>query len=371
MLIFKDNKLEVYENNLFNNEGQISFQGGKVIDVDSRGRYIVPGFIDQHIHGAGGYDVMDNTTESLAEMSRILPQEGTTSFFPTTMTYDIEVLKEIMVKVKEEKGKEKGANIIGVHLEGPFINEEYIGAQNPLYVQTPSVELLKEIDPLDQVRLITYAPEKDENLEFTRYMREKGIIPSVGHSAATCACVREAIKNGLYNFTHFQNASSPFHHRDPGVVNAGIEDQTGAKLELIVDGIHLHPDAVSTVYNSKTSDNLLLITDAMRAKGMPDGNYDLGGQTVIKSGNEARLGNGALAGSVLLMNNAVKNFLSFTNAKIEEAFQMASYNPARHHGLTQKGVISEGKDLDVTVLDENYEVIQTFVGGRLVYQRPE
>lgn len=367
MLILKNDSLQEYEEDLSVLDGKIVFNQEAKLEINPKAKYIVPGFIDQHIHGANGCDVMDNSIEAIIEIAKGITEEGTTSFFPTTMTYDLGILKEVLLKIKQAKSENNYANIIGVHLEGPFISEEYIGAQNPIYATTPSVEILKMIDPEKIVKLITYAPEEDENFEFTKYLKEQNIIASVGHSGATCHCVEEAIKNGLTNFTHFHNASSGHHHRAPGVVSAGLGSDSSIKLELIVDGIHVHPDAINTTYKVKGSDELLLITDAMRAKNMPDGTYDLGGQNVNKKGNEARLDSGVLAGSVLKMNNAVQNFISFTNCSPEEAFRMASKNVALHHGLATKGFIKNGYDGDIVTLDEEFNVLQTFIAGKEVY----
>lgn len=369
MLILKNNKLENFDNNLYTtNDGKISFTKGQKISISQNAKYVVPGFIDQHIHGASGYDLMDNSEEAVIEISKNLIKEGTTSFLATTMTYDLGVIKEVIEKVRTVINKSLyTANILGVHLEGPFISEKFIGAQNPIYIQEPSVEMLKLIDPYDIVKLVTYAPEDDTNFEFTKYLASKKIIASVGHSGATCMCVQEAIKNGLTNFTHFHNASSGHHHRTPGVVTAGLMAKDGIKLELIVDGIHLHPAAVKATYKVKNSSDLILITDSMRAKNMDDGMYEFAGQKVQKLGNEARLENGALAGSVLRLNNAVQNFIKFTNCNEEEAFKMASYNVAKHLNVSNKGLIKEGYDCDVTVLDHNFEVIQTFIDGKEVF----
>lgn len=369
MKILKNNKLEDFKT-IYNNNGKISFTQGKNIDISKNAAYVVPGFIDQHIHGAMGYDIMDNTHKSIIEISKVITSEGTTSFLPTTMTYDLDTLKEVIQKVYETMEKDKSvANIIGVHLEGPFLEKDYIGAQNPKYIEIPKIEYLNKIDPNGCVKLITYAVEHDKDFEFTKELKKRKINASVGHSGATCDCVLEAIKNGVNNFTHFHNAMSKHDHRTPGVVTAGLIDKTNAKKELIVDGIHVHPVVVKSVYEIQGNENIVLITDAMRAKAMKDGEYELGGQKVIKKGQEARLANGTLAGSVLCMNIAVKNYYNFTNCKLEEAFKAASYNVAKHYELKTKGMITDGYDFDITVLDENFNVLQTFIKGIEVYKK--
>ncbi len=366
MKILKDNELIEFNENIYVNNGKISFATGEKVIINPNAKYIVPGFIDQHIHGGGGADTMDNSDEALTKFAQTLPKEGTTSFLPTTMTYDLGVVKEVLAKIKKHVAGETEANIVGVHMEGPFISTDFIGAQNPVYQQDPNVEIFKLVNEENLIKVVTYAPELDENYELTKYLSKNNIVASVGHSGASTAVVNEAISHGLNNYTHFHNASTGHHHREPGVVTSGLMNKE-VKVELIVDGIHVHPDVIKAVYKIKGYENVIIITDAMRAKGEPDGEYDLGGQVVIKKGNEARLDTGVLAGSVLEMNVAVKNMVKFSGCLPEEAFKMASYNVAKHLNLTTKGQITEGYDFDITVLDENYNVLQTFVSGKEAY----
>lgn len=348
-----------FANNLRNNDGKISFTDGQLIEIDERGAYIVPGFIDQHIHGAGNIDTMDN--QGISDICSILLKEGTTSFLPTTMTYDLDVVKEIIDNLSEYDGQ-SGANILGVHVEGPFIEGvQFIGAQNKSYVRKPNKQDLDNLNQTNFVKMVTYAPELDEHFEMTEYMREHNIVGSIGHSGASMAEAESAIAHGASCFTHLHNACSGHHHRNPGIVSAALANDQVA--ELIVDGIHIHPDSVRMTYNVKGKDGIILITDAMRAKGMEDGEYDLGGQTVYKNGSEARLENGALAGSVLVMNEAVRNMHNFSRCPLEEAVLMASHNPAKNLGIKNKGLIKEGYDFDITVLDQDLNVIETYVNG--------
>lgn len=360
MEIYIDGEFVDFNFEVYNNNGKISMKNGEKIDFDPRGKYIVPGFIDQHIHGAGNIDTMDD--QDIDFIANILLKEGTTSFLPTTMTYDLNVVKEIIDKLATYK-QESGANILGVHVEGPFIDgDKYIGAQNKEYIVPPSKAELAKLNQSNFVKMVTYAPELDTDLEMTKYMMENKIVGSIGHSGATMAQVEAAISEGANCFTHLHNASTGHHHRNPGVVSAAFANTQVA--ELIVDGIHIHPDAVKMTYKIKGRDGIILITDAMRAKGMNDGVYDLGGQPVTKCGHEARLENGALAGSVLLMNEAVKNMVNFSGCKLSEAVQMATYNPAKNLKVLNKGFIRENFDFDITVLDENLNVVETYVNGK-------
>ncbi len=370
MKILINNEMVDFNDDLFVNDGKISFTVGSKIKINEKAKYIVPGFIDQHIHGAGTADTMDNNEEAIEIFAKTLPKEGTTSFLATTMTYDLGIVKEVISKLKNHERKNDEARIVGVHMEGPFISPNYIGAQNPVYQQDPNAQVFELINSEDMIKVVTYAPELDDNFELTKYLSARNIVASVGHSGASCDVVNEAIKYGLNNFTHFHNASSGHHHREPGVVTSGLMNRD-AKVELIVDGIHVNKDTVKAVYNIKGYENIILITDSMRAKGAADGEYDLGGQTVYKKGMEARLKSGVLAGSVLEMNMAIKNMVEFTGCNVKEAFMMASYNVAKHLNLDTKGLIKEGYDFDVTVLDENFNVLQTFVAGEEAYTNEE
>lgn len=366
MEILREFNFIPYENNLFSNHGKISFESGELLDIPENGYYIVPGFIDLHIHGCSGCDTMDATEKSLLTICRDLPKEGTTGFLPTTMTCSISDIKQAIDNVIDVNNVEAGAEIYGLHLEGPFISEQFIGAQNPEFVHIPDNKLFDQLNDQHIIKMVTYAPEKDIDYIFTKHLVSKGVIPSVGHSNATCSQVNDAISFGLKNFTHFHNAASGHHHRQPGVVTSGLSNKN-VNVELIVDGIHLHPDVVKMIYEVKGWRNITLITDAMRAKGMPNGNYDLGGQNVIKRGNEARLASGVLAGSVLEMNNAVKNMYEFSDCPLNEAFLMASFNPAQLLGLNNVGLISNGYDCNITVLDKDFNVVATYIEGKKVY----
>ncbi len=367
--ILLDNKLINYDKQIYSKNGQISFSNGEEINFSKEVSYIVPGFIDQHIHGLKGHDTMDCTIKSMQIQSLGLLEEGTTSFFPTTMTSDINKINSVLEVIKKSMDDVKGAQIQGVHLEGPFINTKKIGAQNPKDVQQLTVDNLEKIKHLDLIKIITYAPELDENYDFTKFLKANNIVGSVGHSSATCEQVIEAHKNGLNCFTHLHNAMSGYENRNPGVVTAAYILK-GAYKEIIVDGLHIDKLTLQSTYKNLGSNKLNLITDAMRAKSMPDGIYDLGGQEVEKKGTKAVLkGTQTLAGSVLTMNNAVKNMVELSNCTKEEAFKMASYNQSKLLGLKNKGLIKEGYDFDITCLNSNFEVIEVYIKGRKVYDK--
>ncbi len=341
--------------------------------IDAQGRNVLPGFIDQHIHGANGADHMDATQQAIADIATFLPAEGTTSYLATTMTQAVDVVNKALTEIENYRVNYNlagQAEILGVHLEGPFISKKHVGAQNPNFVAKPTkatFDIFYEASN-QTIKLITYAPEEAE-AGFTDYLRSKGVVPSIGHSDAYFDQVVAEIPHGLANLTHFHNAMTSHHHRTPGAVTAGFINPK-LKAELIVDGIHLHPAVVKATYEIKGADNIILITDAMRAKGLPDGKYDLGGQEVTKIGKECRIENGALAGSVAEMNYVVANFRKFTGAPLSDVVKVASYNPARQIGvLDRKGSIAIGKDADVIIIDDDINVYTTICRGKLAYQK--
>lgn len=338
--------------------------------------YVVPGFIDLHIHGVGGADTMDATPEAIKTMTSFLPKEGTTSFLATTMTQSADSIEKALRNVNEyvSKGNPAGeAEILGIHLEGPFINVKMPGAQPKQYIIDPDIELFKKWNKLagDSIKLVTLAPETEGGLEFVSYLSENNIVASLGHTNATFEEAKEAVSAGATHVTHLFNQMTGLHHRKPGVAGAALLlDQL--KMELIVDGIHVNPDMVKLAIHAKGYDGTILITDSMRAKCLKNGTYDLGGQNVQVKDGEARLNDGALAGSILRMADSLKNVSHYTGANLREIVQMASTNPAKQLNVFErKGSIAVGKDADLVILSEDLTVQTTFCRGQLSYQRGE
>ncbi|HBG5345624.1 TPA: N-acetylglucosamine-6-phosphate deacetylase [Clostridioides difficile] len=337
----------------------------EVIDAD--GKYISPGLIDIHIHGNMGKDTMDSTDESIETISKSIMRHGVTSFLPTTMTMDKEHVYDALEVIKKAQNRKlEGAQVLGAHLEGPFINENYKGAQNEKFIINSKYEFIKEYK--DVIKVITYAPEKDIDFDFTREIKRcTDIVLSIGHSNANYEQAKEAINLGVTNVTHMFNAMTGLNHRDPGVVGAALT--TNVYSELIADTIHINKDLFQFILNNKGKERLILITDSIEAGGLEDGNYALGGQKVIVKGNEARLENGALAGSVLSLNKMVFNFLDNTNLKVNEAINLASLNPATSLEIDdKKGSLEIGKDADIAVFDENLDCKMTLCLGEVVYK---
>lgn len=332
---------------------------------------VVPGFIDEHVHGAAGSDAMDGTMEDLGKIANALASEGTTAFLATTMTQNPENITKALkaVKAYRELSPESGAEILGVHLEGPFISKDFVGAQPIEYLAKPSVEVFKKYQDAsgDCVRIVTLAPEVEGSTELIKYLVSQNIVASIGHTNATYVDVKKAVEVGATNLTHTYNAMKPLHHREVGTVGSGfLFDELNC--ECICDGIHVSGPAIQLLHKNKPADKMTLITDAMRAKHMPDGVSELGGQVVIVKNGEARLENGTLAGSVLKMNNAVKNVMKFLNLPLEEVVKLASQNPAKNLGVfDQMGSIKEGKRADFVILDKDLNVVQTVRNGKVIY----
>jgi N-acetylglucosamine-6-phosphate deacetylase len=350
----------------------VSYDDSKVIDL--KGNIVIPGLIDIHIHGVAGSDVMDGEIDALETMARALPQEGTTSFLATTMTQSEDMISKALKNAADfihNHQKPGQSEVLGVHLEGPFLNPKMAGAQPVNFIAIPQISLFEKWQELAEgtIKVVTMAPEKEGGLELVGYLKESGIVVSIGHSDATYHEVKEAIKAGASQVTHLFNQMKGMHHREPGVVGAAFL-LPELYAELIVDGIHVCPEMVELAYANKKSEKLILITDSMRAKCLKNGNYELGGQAVIVKDGRAELINGALAGSVLKLSDALKNMMRFVNGcTLEHAIKMASVNPAKQLDIfDRKGSIRVGKDADLVVLNSHYDVEMTFCRGELAYQ---
>ncbi|OEL03569.1 N-acetylglucosamine-6-phosphate deacetylase [Staphylococcus casei] len=342
---------------------------GKLTKYDAKGHHILPGFIDIHIHGGYGEDAMDASFDGINHLAKSLLSEGTTSFLATTMTQSDENITkalENIVNYQQQQDKLNTADIVGIHLEGPFISEHKVGAQNPEYVQKPTIEKIRQFQDTanHQIKVITFAPEVEGAEEILKALHDK-IRFSMGHTVATFEEANKAVNNGAKHVTHLYNAGTPFEHRNPGLFGAAWTND-GLSTELIVDGIHAHPAAIQIAYKQKGNKRFFLITDAMRAKGMPDGEYDLGGQNVIVKGSEARLETGALAGSILKMNEGLKNLIQYTGDTLEHLWRVTSLNQAIaldiHH---QKGSLQVGKDADIVIVDDEINVQTTIKEGQI------
>ncbi|MFI8706252.1 N-acetylglucosamine-6-phosphate deacetylase [Bacillus sp. NPDC077411] len=322
---------------------------------DIKGNIMIPGMIDVHIHGGYDIDAMDANSDGLVTLGKQMLQEGVTTFFPTTMTQSSEAIEAALGAAKE--AKEKGAHFEYIHLEGPYVSKKRAGAQPLEYIVPANIKQFKQWQAAsgNLIKLVTYAPEEEGAREFEEYLVETGVIGTIGHTDATN---EQLIGRNIIHATHLYNQMRGLHHREPGVVGHVLLNPD-VMVEVITDGIHIHPDMVKLAYKLKGAKKVSVITDAMRAKGLADGLYELGGQPVIVKDGSARLEDGTLAGSILKMDEALRNVIAFTGCSIEEAVLMTSVNQAEEFGLVNKGVLETGKDADFVIMSEDLYVQDT------------
>ena len=334
--------------------------------IDAAGKYVSAGFINLHIHGCCGFDTMDDTPEALDTIREGMAQSGVTAFLPTTMTYDFPTIYRSFDQIRAAMGKKMGAEILGCHVEGPFISEVYKGAQSSKYIIAPDFSYLEPYK--DIIKIVTIAPEKLVDDTFMKECKKNHIVVSMGHSSATYEEAMAAIAAGVGQVTHLFNGLQPLHHRRPSVVGAALD--TAVNCEIIADNVHVHPAMQRLVYKIKGKDQLILITDSMRACMLPDGESELGGQVVIVKDQIATLRDGTIAGSVLTMNEAIRRFWLNTGVPLQDVIRLVTINPAKELLLDDKmGSIAVGKEANLTIFDDNIFISQTIVEGSVVYQK--
>lgn len=339
--------------------------------IDGKGQYLSPGFIDIHNHGNSGYDFMDSTIEAIDSIGKYHLQNGVTSYLGTVLTQSYENIVEAVKNIANYENKENSSQILGIHLEGPFFSHSKKGAQPDKFIRDPDIIFIKELIKIsdNKLKMVSIAPEKDGALELIRYLKEKNVAVSMAHSNATYEEAMNGINNGATISTHLYNGMRSFNHREPGIVGASLTDDRVC-CELICDRIHLHDAAIKLALKAKGTDKAVLVSDAMRAAGLKDGEFELGGQKVMVINGEARLSDGSLAGSTLNLNKAVYNMVKFLNVPIHEAVKMASLSPARAIGVhVNKGSIEVGKDADILLLDDNVNVSCVIKGGNVIFKK--
>ncbi|MDR0932635.1 MAG: N-acetylglucosamine-6-phosphate deacetylase [Victivallales bacterium] len=337
----------------------------KVIKGD--GLIAMPGFIDTHCHGRNNADFCDGSVDGVNTIARGKLEEGVTSLLPTTLTLPETELSAALEAIAQHD--QKGCKLPGVHLEGPFINVHCLGAQNPDYVQLPDVSLVKRLNAIYPVRKVSFAAELEGADKLTAELCSMGIVPSCVHSAANYAQFERCYTQGMRNLSHFCNQMTPLHHRDVGLVGAGLL-KNDVYSELICDKLHICPEMIALTFKVKGSEHVVLITDAMRAAGMPDGEYSLGGLPVISRDGAARLKNGgALAGSVLKLNVALKNIVEITQLPLSELVKSLTRTPALALGLANIGELTPGYQADIVLLDTDFAVQKTIVDGAIRFER--
>ncbi len=346
--------------------------------IDNQDRIVVPGFIDVHIHGASGHDLMEATPEAVSAVSSYLAQHGTTSYLATTVTASLERtlhaahgLGEIIGLARSSHGaseKIPGAQPLGIHFEGPFLNAKKRGAHPVSQLRKPSVEIAQRILDAagDTARIFTVAPELEGVLSVLEYVRSRGVRIGIGHSNATYEEAARAIAAGATHAVHIYNAMRPFAHRDSGIIGAVLTDDR-VSAELICDGVHVEIPAIQLLTRSKGLERIVLVSDSSSGAGMPDGDYRLGNFTVHVAGGVCRTVEGSLAGSTITLDAAVRNLATFTGFSYQDCLVSVTLNPARILGMEkQKGVIAAGAEADLAILDQNYHVTQTYVRGQPV-----
>ena len=333
--------------------------------IDLEGNYLLPGFIDIHAHGADGCDVCDASANSLQHIAEKKLAEGVTTWLPTTLTQPKEKLREI-VQTIADWADSAPLRVPGTHLEGPFINREQAGAQNPEFVRPADPAELRELHEIFPACILSLAPELPGGLNLVREARSLGIIASAAHTKASYDEIMEAMGFGLNHLTHYGNAMTGLHHREIGVIGAGlIED--GLKIELIADGVHLAPEMLQLVFEKIKTKRLMLITDSVAASWKEDGEMELGGLEVIIEDSMARLkSNGALAGSTLQYPVGLRHIHELTRLPLHELVETTSWNQARTLGLTDRGKLEAGFLADLVVLNEHFEVQATYLGGEKI-----
>lgn len=343
--------------------------------VETKAAYkMMPGMIDQHIHGMSGADVMDGTESSLNTISKALAKYGVTTFLATTMTAAETQIEHVVQSIANTKNNVRGAKIAGIHLEGPFINPIQKGAQSDQFIIQPSVEIFDHLNESSQneIKLITLAAELDEGHKLAAYLKNKGIVASIGHSDAKYAETKALLEQQLIqNATHFCNGMRPIHHREPGLQVALLQSE--CMLEIIADGFHIHPDMIRFIYDTIGEDRMILISDSMRATELADGLYDLGGQQVrVEEGLCKLVGSDALAGSTLNLNRSRKNMKEWLGLSDVTLAKLTSTNSAKLLGLFEKkGSIEIGKDADFYIVNENEDVVLTVSEGQIIYENSE
>lgn len=337
------------------------------LKLDGAGGYLVPGFIDIHVHGGAGEDFMTAKREQLDAITRFHMENGTTAMLATTVTGSFEQLSEVLEAVQQyQSNTMPNTQLIGVHLEGPFVNPKWKGAQNESYMiqpQLPWLESWVERYP-GIIKMQTLAPEIEGAAAYIRALTEQGIVAACGHTDAKYEEVQEAVRNGLSHAVHTFNAMRALHHREPGTVGAVLTTPS-ITAEVIADGEHVHPVAIKLILQAKGADGVVLITDAMSAAGMPDGEYLLGELPVVVANNIARLKDGgSLAGSTLTMIRGYKFLMNEVGVSVVEASRIASLNPAKVIGIDdQYGSIKAGKRADLLLLNEQFDIQSVIIGG--------
>ncbi|MSS63393.1 N-acetylglucosamine-6-phosphate deacetylase [Velocimicrobium porci] len=330
--------------------------------IDAQNLYVIPGLIDIHFHGCVGYDFCDGTTEAVKAMAEYEASEGVTAICPATMTLGDDSLTKIF-ECANQYESETGADLVGINMEGPYLSEAKKGAQNALYLHKPEIEHFRKMNHLsgNKIKLVSIAPEIEGAIDFIKEVKDE-VTLSIAHTACDYDQANAAFLNGASHVTHLFNAMNPFNHRAPGVVGAAYDNH--AMVELICDGIHIHPSMIRSAFGLFTEKQIILISDSMMATGLEDGDYSLGGQAVHVKGSLATLADGTIAGSATNLMNCMRKAIEF-GIPAQHAIQCVTENPAKEIGIYEHyGSITEGKIGNAVLLDKDFNVISVILKGK-------
>ena len=338
--------------------------------IDGQGNYLSPGFVDIHNHGNSGFDIMDSTEEALDTIGGYHISNGVTSYLATVITSSYEDMVTAIENVVNYKNKDHKSNIVGIHLEGPYFNKVKKGAQPEEYIKLPNIKDIENILEMsnNKLKMVSLAPELKGSIDLIRFLKINNIAISMAHSNATYEETKKGIENGITIATHLYNGMREFNHREPGIIGASLTDDR-VYCEIIYDRFHLHDVAVKIALEMKGYDKIILVSDAMMAAGLEDGEYLLGGQKVFVQSQKPRLTSGSIAGSTLDLRKAVYNMVRYLNVPLKEAVKMASLNPAKSIHLDKElGSIEIGKKADLIIFDEDINIKKVFGGGNLPWK---
>lgn len=352
-------------------QGEVIVENGKIVSeavdsndvVDGQGGYVIPGLVDIHFHGCVGADMCDGSAEAIDEIARYEASIGVTSMAPATMTVSAQELHEIMKTAAAHPNK-VGAKLVGINMEGPFISEAKKGAQAAEHIRKCDVELFHALqkDAAGLIKLVDIAPEIEGAMEFIDAVKDE-VVVSIAHTEADYDTAKEAYDRGARHVTHLYNAMPGFSHRAPGVIGAACDTEK-CRVELICDGVHIHPSVVRTTFQMFGSDRMIMISDSMRATGLTDGEYTLGGQPVFVKGNLATLKDGTIAGSATNLMDCIRVAVKDMGIPFETAVKCATMNPAKEIGIYDTcGSITPGKDGDLVILNQDLSLQAVYVGG--------
>lgn len=363
-IFIEGNKISAIQNELHFNNKNI-----ECIEINVNETIITPGLIDQHTHGGFGVNYNSCSEDSIIDIFDKYPEFGITSVVPTLMTDKKEIIKGQINKIKsvKKKLKNKNSKLLGVHLEGPFLNPKNKGIHPNDDIQLPTIQNFKYFED-EIIKIVTYAPELDENMFLTKYLKDKGIISSAGHSQASSEIIKNAQANGLSQLTHIFNAMSPLHHRKPAIVGEGLVNNE-LYVEVIADELHLHPIILEIIFRTKPKDKIVFISDSLPLAKSNMNSILFGGQEIYNCDNNAVNKDGTFAGSLIFLDDILRKLSKGDLSKFVDILPFATINPAKNLGLEKLGLIKEGYFADLVFWNRNLEIIKTIINGEISFQK--